>query len=75
MNIKKQWDSLIYKSQILTRELKQAEYLYYTTDDPKIKVEIWTNMIDIQHKIDDLKVEAAKINEIAENLIHQGVII
>lgn len=75
MNIKKQWDSLIYKSQILTRELKQAEYLYYTTDDPKIKVEIWTNMIDIQHKIDDLKVEAAKINEIAENLIHQGVMI
>lgn len=75
INYQKRWKEIETESQSLTKQLKDAEYLFYTVDDQALKAEIMKNMSDIKGKLEDLRVEASHINDVALDLINQGVLI
>lgn len=69
------WQDLIEESQRLTREYKRAEYLKYKADNIFDRDELDRNMLDIQSKLDDLKLEADNITILVNDMISQGVLI
>ena len=75
INYQKRWKEIETESQSLTKQLKDAEYLFYTVDDQALKSEIMKNMADIKGKLEALRVEASHINDVALDLINQGVLI
>lgn len=75
INYQKRWKEIETESQSLTKQLKDAEYLFYTVDDQALRSEIMKNMSDIKGKLEDLRVEASHINDVALELINQGVLI
>lgn len=74
-NYQRRWKEIETESQLLTKQLKNAEYLFYTVDDPELKTEIMTNMADIQGKLANLRMEAEHINDFVLDLINQGVLV
>lgn len=75
INYQKRWKEIETESQSLTKQLKDAEYLFYTLDDQALKAEIMKNMSDVKSKLEALRVEASHINDVALELINQGVLI
>lgn len=75
INYQKRWKEIETESQSLTKQLKDAEYLFYTVDDQALKSEIMKNMSDVKSKLEALRVEASHINDVALELINQGVLI
>ena len=75
INYQKRWKEIEAESQLLTKQLKDAEYLFYTVDDPELKAEIMTNMADIQSKLANLRLEVEHINDFVLDLISQGVLV
>ncbi len=74
-NYQKRWKEIETESQLLTKQLKDAEYLFYTVDDPELKAEIMTNMADIEGKLANLRMEVEHINDFVLDLINQGVLV
>lgn len=74
-NYQRRWKEIETESQLLTKQLKDAEYLFYTVDDPALKTEIMTNMADIQGKLANLRMEVEHINDFVLDLINQGVLV
>lgn len=74
-NYQRRWKEIETESQLLTKQLKNAEYLFYTVDDPELRTEIMTNMADIQGKLANLRMEAEHINDFVLDLINQGVLV
>lgn len=74
-NYQKRWKEIETESQSLTKQLKDAEYLFYTVDDQALKAEMMKNMSDIKGKLETLRIEASHINDVALDLISQGVLI
>lgn len=75
INYQKRWKEIETESQSLTKQLKDAEYLFYTVDDQALRSEIMKNMSDIKSKLEALRVEASHINDVALELINQGVLV
>ena len=75
INYQKRWKEIETESQSLTKQLKDAEYLFYTVDEQAMKTEIMKNMSDIKGKLETLRVEASHINDVALELISQGVLV
>lgn len=74
-NYQKRWKEIETESQLLTKQLKDAEYLFYTVDDPALKTEIMTNIADIEGKLANLRMEVEHINDFVLDLINQGVLV
>lgn len=69
-----QWRNLVDESRKLTKELMDAEYLYETEKDPLIKDELRLNILDINTKLDQLRLESDRINDVVGGLIDMGVL-
>ena len=69
-----EWRNLVEESRKLTKELMGAEYLYETEKDPLIKDELRLNILDINTKLDQLRLECDQINDVVGGLIDMGVL-
>ena len=69
-----EWRNLVEESRKLTKELLDAEYLYETEKDPLIKDELRLNILDINTKLDQLRLECDRINDVVGGLIEQGLL-
>lgn len=69
-----QWRNLVGESRKLTKELMDAEYLFETEKDPLIKDELRLNVLDINTKLDQLRLENDRINDVVGGLIDMGVL-
>lgn len=69
-----QWRNLVEESRKLTKELMDAEYLYETEKDPLIKDELRLNILDINTKLDQLRLESDRINDVVGGLIELGLL-
>ena len=69
-----EWRNLVEESRKLTKELMDAEYLYETEKDPLIKDELRLNILDINTKLDQLRLECDQINDVVGGLIDMGVL-
>lgn len=68
------WKNLVEESRKLTKELMDAEYLFETEKDPLIKDELRLNILDINTKLDQLRLENDRINDVVGGLIDLGVL-
>lgn len=68
------WKNLVEESRKLTKELLNAEYLFETEKDPLIKDELRLNILDINTKLDQLRLENDRINDVVGGLIDMGVL-
>ena len=68
------WRNLVDESRKLTKELMDAEYLFETEKDPLIKDELRLNILDINTKLDQLRLESDRINDVVAGLIEQGLL-
>lgn len=68
------WRNLVEESRKLTKELMDAEYLFETEKDPLIKDELRLNILDINTKLDQLRLESDRINDVVGGLIDMGVL-
>lgn len=68
------WRNLVEESRKLTKELLDAEYLFETEKDPLIKDELRLNILDINTKLDQLRLESDRINDVVGGLIDLGVL-
>lgn len=69
-----EWRNLVDESRKLTKELLDAEYLYESEKDPLIKDELRLNILDINTKLDQLRLESDRINDVVGGLIEQGLL-
>lgn len=69
-----QWRNLVEESRKLTKELMDAEFLYEIEKDPLIKDELRLNILDINTKLDQLRLESDRINDVVAGLIEQGLL-
>ena len=51
-----------------------AEFLFETEKDPLIKDELRLNILDINTKLDQLRLESDRINDVVGGLIEQGLL-
>lgn len=68
------WQNLVEESRKLTKELMDAEYLFEAEKDPLIKDELRLNILDINTKLDQLRLESDRINDVVGGLIDLGVL-
>ncbi len=68
------WKNLVEESRKLTKELMDAEFLFETEKDPLIKDELRLNILDINTKLDQLRLESNRINDVVGGLIDMGVL-
>lgn len=62
----KRFEDITPESQMLTRELKKAEYLYYKCADPELRKEILKNKEDIEKKLRQLRIEYENLSELVQ---------
>lgn len=71
----KRWEDIVPESQMLTRELKKAEYLYLKCTDEGLRSEIKRNIKDIKGKLKQLESEYEYLSEILEMVKNREVAI
>ncbi|MET3616618.1 hypothetical protein ABID14_000238 [Peptoniphilus olsenii] len=71
----KRWEDIVPESQMLTMELKKAEYLYLKCTDEGLRVEIKKNINDIKGKIRQLESEYEYLSELVSMISNREVAI